>query len=73
MQGKEDRVHIEMEELNQRKNTMSWPEKIKTAAEMKNLQSGEKAMKEENIARQAQLEPLQEKDEQLFMDIGATK
>jgi hypothetical protein len=52
---------------------MSLPEKINTTAKMKSLQVEEKAVKVENIAREAQLEPLQEKDEKLVMEIDATK
>jgi hypothetical protein len=52
---------------------MSLPEKIKTVAEMKNLQAEEKAVQAQKIARQAQLEPLQEKEEQLVMEIDAAK
>jgi hypothetical protein len=40
---------------------MSLPEKIKTTAEMKSLQVEEKAVQAQKIARQAQLEPLQDK------------
>jgi hypothetical protein len=50
---------------------MSLPENIKTTAEMKNLQEEEKAVLAEKIARQAQLEPLQDKDEQLVMEVDA--
>jgi hypothetical protein len=40
---------------------------------MKSLQAEEKAVQAQKIARQAQLEPLQEKAEQLVMEIDATK
>jgi hypothetical protein len=73
LQGKEDRVHVAMVELKQKQKMMSLPEKIKTAAEMKSLQSEEKAVQANNIARKAQLEPLQEKAEQLVMEIDAEK
>jgi hypothetical protein len=38
---------------------------------MKSLQAEEKAVQAQKIARQAQLEPLQEKAEQLVMEIDA--
>jgi hypothetical protein len=73
MQEKEDMIHVQMKDLKHRQNTMSLPEKIKTIVEMKSLQSEEKAVLVEKIARQAQLEPLQEKDEQLVMEIDVEK
>jgi hypothetical protein len=69
MQGKEDRVHVAMADLKQRQKMMSLPEKIKRTVEMKSLQSEEKEVQVEKIARQAQLEPLQEKVEQLVMEM----
>jgi hypothetical protein len=52
---------------------MSLSEKIKTTMEMKNLQAEEKAVQVQKMVRQAQLEPLQEKVEQLVIEIDATK
>jgi hypothetical protein len=52
---------------------MSLPEKIKTVTEMKNLQAEEKVVQTQKMARQAQLEPLQEKAEKLVMEIDAEK
>jgi hypothetical protein len=40
---------------------------------MKSLQAEEKALQAQKIARQVQLEPLQEKAEQLVIEIDATK
>jgi hypothetical protein len=60
-------------EVKQRQRTMSLPEKIKTVAEMKNLQAEEKVVQAQKMARQAQLEPLQEKAEQLVVEIDAAK
>jgi hypothetical protein len=52
---------------------MSLPEKIKTIAKMKSLQVEEKAVQAQKIARHAQLEPLQDKEEQLVMEIDVEK
>jgi predicted nucleic acid-binding Zn-ribbon protein len=48
-------------------------EKIKTATEMKALQLEEKALQAQKTTRQALLEPLQEKAEQLVMESDAAK
>jgi hypothetical protein len=52
---------------------MSLPENIKTVVEMKNLHAEEKVVLDEKITRQAQLEPLQEKTEQLVMEVDVAK
>jgi hypothetical protein len=52
---------------------MSLPEKIKMATEMKILQEKEKVVQAQKMTRQAQLDPLQEKVEQLVIDIDAMK
>jgi hypothetical protein len=52
---------------------MSLPENIKTVVEMKTLQAEEKEVQVQKMMRQAQLEPLQEKAEQLVVEIDATK
>jgi hypothetical protein len=43
LQGKEDKLHATMADVKQRQRTMSLPKKIKTAAEMKNLQARRKS------------------------------
>jgi hypothetical protein len=73
LQGKEDKLHATMEDVKQRQRTMSLPEKIKTTAEMKNLQAEEKVVQAQKSHDKAQLEPLQEKAEQLVMEIDAVK
>ena len=62
-----------MTDVNRGQRTISPPEKIKIVAEMKNLHVEEKALQAQKIARQTQLEPLQEKEEQLIMEIDAGK
>jgi hypothetical protein len=47
--------------------------RLRRTTEMKNLQVEEKVVQAQKIARQAQLEPLQEKVEQLVMEIDAAK
>jgi hypothetical protein len=63
MQGKEDKLHATMENVKLRQRTMSLIENIKTVVEMKNLQAEEKVVHAQKIARQAQLDPLQENEE----------
>jgi hypothetical protein len=62
-----------MEELKKCQNMMSLPEDIKTVAGMKSLQKEEKVAQAHKIKIQAQLEPLQEKAEQLVMEVDAKK
>jgi predicted nucleic acid-binding Zn-ribbon protein len=52
---------------------VSLPKNIKTTTELKALQLEEKALQAQKIARQALLEPLQEKVEQLVMESDAAK
>jgi hypothetical protein len=52
---------------------MSFPEKIKIVADIKTLQVEEKAIQVQNMTRQSKLEPLQEYEEQLVIDIDAVK
>jgi hypothetical protein len=42
LQGDKDKFHTIMVEVKKQQKTMSLPEKIKTAAKMKNLQTEEK-------------------------------
>jgi hypothetical protein len=73
LQGREDKVHVGMAELKHRQKMMSLPEKIKTTKEMKSLKEKEKAVQMQKIARWDQLDPLQEKAENLVMEIDTTK
>jgi hypothetical protein len=66
LQEKESKIHAIMEEVKQRQKIISLPEKIKMTTEEKVLQA-------QKIARQALLEPLQQKEEQLVMESDATK
>jgi len=62
-----------MEEVKKGQKTMSLLEKIKNSTKMKALQLEEKVLQENKTRRQALLEPLQEKAEQMVMEGDATK
>jgi Fe-S cluster assembly ATPase SufC len=62
-----------MAEVKKRQKQMSLSEKIKTSTKMKDLHLEEKVLQEQNTRRQALLEPLQEKAEQLVMEGDAAK
>jgi hypothetical protein len=59
-----------MADVKQQHRMMSLPENIKTVVEMNNLQAKEKAVQVQNMARQDQLEPLQEKEKELVVEIN---
>ena len=73
LQEKETKIHTTMAEVKQRHKTMTLPDKIKTATELKSLQLEEKALQAQKTVRQTLLEPLQEKADQLVMGSDATK
>jgi len=73
LQAREDKVHEVVVDLKKGKKTMSLPEKINIDANINILQAKEKVVQAQKFARQAQLEPLQEKAEQLVMEVDAAK
>jgi hypothetical protein len=70
---KEEGINTVMQELKQKKKTMTIPDRLKSAQEMKNLQAELKSIQVDKQSRQAQLEPLQEGAEQMLTEIDTTK
>jgi hypothetical protein len=69
----EEVINTAIQELKQRKNSMSITERVKGAQEMKTLQEELKTAQNNKQARLAQLEPLQEKATQIIVKLEKEK
>jgi predicted nucleic acid-binding Zn-ribbon protein len=69
----EEVINTAIQELKQRKNSMSITERVKGMQEMKTLQAELKTAQNNKQARQAQLEPLQEKATQIIVKLEKEK
>jgi hypothetical protein len=59
--------------LKQKKKTITIPDRLKSAQEMKNLWEELKSIQVDKHSRQAHLEPLQEGEEQMLTEIDAVE
>jgi DNA repair exonuclease SbcCD ATPase subunit len=69
----EEEINTAIQELKQQQNSMSITERLKGTQEMKTLQTELKTAQNNKQARQAQLEPLQEKATQIIVELEEEK
>jgi hypothetical protein len=70
---REDKVNIVVQYLKQRKKEMPISKRMKAAWEMKSLQAELKKIQVDKQTRWDQLEPLQEKEERMILELETEK